>query len=213
MNRANHPGVFITFEGGEAVGKSTQIARLAATLRQQGRTIVLTREPGGTPGAESLRALMLDPATSLAPLADTLLVFAARADHVETLIRPALARGAIVLCDRFTDSTMAYQGHGLGVEPATIATLASLIGLTPDLTLILDAPPETAAARLAARLAARSGRPDRYERFDADFAARIAAGFRAIAAADPARCALIDATGSIDSIAATIAATVAARLA
>jgi len=209
LNRANHPGVFITFEGGEAVGKSTQIARLAATLRQQGHTIVLTREPGGTPGAESLRALMLDPATSLAPLADTLLVFAARADHVETLIRPALARGAIVLCDRFTDSTMAYQGHGLGVEPATIATLATLIGLTPDLTLILDAPPETAAARLAAR----SGGPDRYERFDADFAARIAAGFRAIAAADPARCALIDATGSIDSIAATIAATVAARLA
>lgn len=209
MNRANHPGVFITFEGGEAVGKSTQIARLAATLRQQGRTIVLTREPGGTPGAESLRALMLDPATSLAPLADTLLVFAARADHVETLIRPALARGAIVLCDRFTDSTMAYQGHGLGVEPATIATLATLIGLTPDLTLILDASPEIAAARLAAR----SGGPDRYERFDADFAARIAAGFRAIAAADPARCALIDATGSIDSIAATIAATVAARLA
>lgn len=209
MNRANHPGVFITFEGGEAVGKSTQIARLAATLRQQGRTIVLTREPGGTPGAEFLRALMLDPATSLAPLADTLLVFAARADHVETLIRPALARGAIVLCDRFTDSTMAYQGHGLGVEPAIIATLATLIGLTPDLTLILDAPPEIAATRLASR----SGRPDRYERFDADFAARIAAGFRAIAAADPARCALIDATGSIDSIAATIAATVAARLA
>jgi dTMP kinase len=203
------PGSFITFEGGEAVGKSTQIARLAATLRAAGHSVVLTREPGGTPGAEAIRAVMLDPATSLAPLADTLLVFAARADHVATLIRPALARGDIVLCDRFTDSTMAYQGYGLGIDHAIIATLTSMIGLTPDLTLILETPPAIAAARLAARAAT----PDRYERFDANFAARIAAGFRAIAAAEPARCALIDASGPIDAIGAAIAATIAQSLA
>ncbi|MDD2878608.1 MAG: dTMP kinase [Acidiphilium sp.] len=202
------PGAFITVEGGEAVGKSTQIARLAATLRSHGHNILLTREPGGTPGAEAIRALLLNPATTLAPLADTLLVFAARADHVATLIRPALARGDIVLCDRFTDSTMAYQGYGLGVDCATIAALTEMIGLTPDLTLILDAPPEIAAARLEAR----ATNPDRYERFDADFAARVAAGFREIAAANPARCAVIDASGPIDSIAATIAATVTSRL-
>ncbi|MCW8308279.1 dTMP kinase [Acidiphilium sp. PA] len=203
------PGSFITVEGGEAVGKSTQIARLAATLRAAGHNVVLTREPGGTQGAEAIRAVMLDPATSLAPLADTLLVFAARADHVATLIRPALARGDIVLCDRFTDSTMAYQGYGLGIDGAIIATLTGMIGLTPDLTLILETPPAIAAARLAARTAT----PDRYERFDAQFGARVAAGFRAIAAADPARCALIDASGPIDAIAATIAATIAQRLA
>ncbi|MGC9270866.1 dTMP kinase [Acidiphilium sp.] len=203
------PGTFITIEGGEAMGKSTQIARLAATLRSHGHTILLTREPGGTPGAEAIRALLLNPATSLAPLADTLLVFAARADHVETLIRPALARGDIVLCDRFTDSTMAYQGYGLGIDRATIATLTTMIGLTPDLTLILDAPAPIAAARLASRPTAR----DRYETFDASFTTRVAAGFRAIAAADPARCALIDASGPIDSIAATIAATLTTRLA
>jgi dTMP kinase len=203
------PGTFITVEGGEAVGKSTQIARLATTLRDHGHTIILTREPGGTPGAEAIRALLLNPATSLAPLADTLLVFAARADHVETLIRPALARGDIVLCDRFTDSTMAYQGYGLGIDRATIATLTNMIGLTPDLTLILDTPETIAAARLASRPTPR----DRYETFDAAFTTRVAAGFRAIAASDPARCALIDASGPIDAVAATIAATITQRLA
>jgi dTMP kinase len=202
-------GSFITFEGGEAVGKSTQIARLAAALRQRGHTVVLTREPGGTPGAEAIRALMLNPTTSLTPLADALLVFAARADHVASLIRPALARGDIVLCDRFTDSTMAYQGYGMGIDRAMIAALTAMIGLTPTLTIVLDAPAAIAAARLAARPTAL----DRYDRFDTDFASKVAAGFRAIAAAEPDRCALIDASGSIDAIAAAIEAIVIQRLA
>lgn len=203
------PGAFITFEGGEAVGKSTQIGRLAATLRAAGLDIVLTREPGGTPGAEAIRALMLDPGTTLAPLADTFLVFAARADHVETLIRPALDRGAIVLCDRFTDSTIAYQGHGLGADRSIIGALARMIGLTPDLTIILDASPAVGLSRLAGR----GTTPDRYERFDAGFAARVAAGYRAIAAAEPDRCALVDAAGSIDFIAGVIETTLRQRLA
>lgn len=201
-------GVFITIEGGEGAGKSTQLARLARHLRASGREIVTTREPGGTPGAEAIRALMLDPTSRFAPLADTLLVFAARADHVTRLIRPALDRGAIVLCDRFTDSTMAYQGHGLGVDHAAIAALGTMVGLAPDLTLILDLPPGLARDRLAAR----GNAPDRYERFDTAFADRVAAGFRAIAAAEPARCALIDATRPPDDVTAALLAAIHDRL-
>ena len=199
---------FITFEGGEAAGKSTQIARLAATLREAGYDVVVTREPGGTPGAEAIRGLMLNPETSLTPLADTLLVFAARADHVARLIEPALQTGKIVLCDRFVDSTLAYQGHGLGVERAVIAELAKMIGISPDLTFILDINPETAARRFAAR----GVKPDRYERFGEGFAARVAAGFRAIAEAEPKRCALIDADGSADAVAARVAMALHERL-
>lgn len=194
------PGSFITFEGGEAVGKSTQIRRLAETLRAAGQDILLTREPGGTPGAEAIRALMLNPATTLAPLADTFLICAARADHVEKLIRPALKRGMVVLCDRFTDSTIAYQGYGLGADRSIIANLAEMIGLTPDLTVILDVPPGIARTRLATR----GGSPDRYEQFDAGFASRVAAGYRAIAVSEPERCVLVDASGRIDPVAATI---------
>lgn len=201
-------GVFITLEGGEGSGKSTQVPRLAASLRATGREVVTTREPGGTPGAEAIRRLMLDPATDLAPLADAMLVFAARADHVDRLIRPALARGAIVLCDRYTDSTVAYQGHGLGVDRAAIATLRRLLGLEPDLTLILD----LAEAEAAARLQGRGGDADRYERLDAVFAARVRAGFREIAAAEPQRCALIDGSGEVEAVTARLHAAFAARL-
>lgn len=201
-------GIFITLEGGEAAGKSTQIGRLAARLRAVGHDVVATREPGGTPGAEAIRALMLDPKTALSPLADTLLVFAARADHVQQLILPALTAGKIVLCDRFTDSTMAYQGFGLGVDRARIATLAAMTGPVPDLTLILDIESELAARRLAAR----GVTPDRYERFGAGFAARVAAGFRAIAAAEPVRCALIDADADAGTIADRIDAILHDRL-
>ncbi|HEX7389740.1 MAG TPA: dTMP kinase, partial [Acidiphilium sp.] len=131
------PGVFITFEGGEGVGKSTQLGWLAGKLTGEGRDVAVTREPGGTKGAEAIRALLLDPATVLDPLADTLLVFAARADHVRRVIAPALARGAVVLCDRFTDSTMAYQGYGLGVDREAIRALEKIVGLRPDLTIVL----------------------------------------------------------------------------
>ena len=204
----NRQGVFITLEGGEGAGKSTQIARLAARLRAAGLDVLTTREPGGTPGAEAIRALMLDPTRHFVPLADTLLVFAARADHVASIIRPALERGAVVLCDRFTDSTMAYQGHGLGVDRAAIATLGAMIGATPDLTLILDLPDGIARTRLAGR----GGGADRYEQFDMGFAIRVADGFRAIAAAEPERCALVDAAGGIDDVTETLAGLIRARL-
>ena len=151
-----------------------------------------TREPGGSPGAERLRALLLAGDAKFGPQAEVLLHFAARADHVARTVAPALAAGLWVVCDRFVDSTMAYQGDGLGADPGVIATLAGLLGLRPDLTLVLDVPEAVAAARLRAR----GVRPDRYERLDAGFHARVRAGFRAIAAAEPARCRLIDAEGT-----------------
>ncbi len=204
-------GLFITMEGGEGVGKSTQIARLAVKLRAvRGDQVLVTREPGGTPGAEAIRGLMLQAGHDFAPLTDTLLVYAARAEHAR-MLRAALQAGRTVLCDRFFDSTLAYQGYGLGVDRGLIASLRDQIGLEPDLTLILDAPPAITEARRAARLAARP-MDDRYERFDAEFAARVAAGFRAIAAAEPGRCALIDARGATEQVAGLIERVLAERL-
>ncbi len=199
---------FLTLEGGEGAGKSTQARKLAATLQAMGREVVLTREPGGTAGAEAVRALLLDPATSLDPLADTLLHFAARADHVESLIRPALARGAVVICDRFYDSTMAYQGYGMGVALADIAALRRLIGLTPDLTLILEVSETVSKARLAKR----GTGADRYEQMGEAMMRRIAAGFQTIAACEPERCMVIDASGDEGAVFAAILAAVLARL-
>jgi len=154
--------------------------------------VLNTREPGGSPGAERLRALLLSGETSFAPQAETLLHFAARADHVARILRPALEAGLWVVCDRFSDSTMAYQGHGQGASLGMIATLTGLVGLVPDLTLVLDVSGPAAAARLGAR----GARPDYYERLDAAFHARVRAGFRAIAAAEPARCRLIAGDGT-----------------
>lgn len=151
-----------------------------------------TREPGGSPGAERLRALLLSGETSFASQAETLLHFAARADHVARTIRPALQAGLWVICDRFADSTMAYQGYGQGAPVDTIVALTGLVGLRPELTLVLDVSEQLAAARLSARAA----RPDRYERLDSAFHARVRAGFRAIAAAEPARCRLIAGDGT-----------------
>lgn len=188
-------GLFISFEGIDGAGKSTHIEGLAKAFRDQGRTVTLTREPGGTPLAEKLRAMVLgDP---MDPLTESLLVFAARRDHLVTVIEPALARGEVVLCDRFTDATFAYQGGGRGFDLEVLGTLerwvqttpASVSGLRqPDLTVWFDLPPEIAAARLAdARM------PDRFEAQPLEFFRRVAAGYAARAEAEPARFARIQA--------------------
>ncbi len=201
-------GRFITIEGGEGAGKSTQARRLAAALRDGGLPVLETREPGGTKGAERLRVLLLDPQAEWVPLAETLLHVAARADHAARLLRPALDAGTWVVCDRYADSTMAYQGYGQGAGRGTIAALAAMIGLRPDLTLVLDVPPDIGLRRAAGRARAA----DRYERLGADFFARVGAGFRAIAAAEPERCVLIDGTGEEAEVAARVLAVVRARL-
>ncbi len=189
-------GVFVTLEGGEGVGKSTAAQRLSALLREAGREVVATREPGGTPGAEAIRALLLNSDTELTAMAQTLLHFAARADHVARVIRPALARGAVVICDRYADSTMAYQAYGMGVEIAAVEALIGLTGLTPDITFILEVPESVSKSRLKSR--GETG--DRYERMDAEVMARITQGFRAIAAAEPARCVVLDGTEPVEVV-------------
>ncbi len=158
--------------------------------------MLLTREPGGAPGAETLRRLLLSGRYDWSPQGEMLLHFAARAEHVARTIRPALARGLVVVCDRFYDSTMAYQGYGQGADCRQIQALIGLIGLSPDLTLILAVPETIAAARTAQRGLA----PDRYDRLGPGFHARVAEGFRSIAAAAPTRCRLIDATGPADDV-------------
>ncbi len=208
-------GRLITLEGGEGVGKSTQALLLEQALRSEGREVVRTREPGGSPGAELLRALLLSGRMDWSPLAETLLHFAARAEHVARLIRPALEAGSVVICDRFSDSTLAYQGHGQGADPAAIRALVALLGVLPDRTVVLHASPATQRMRLAARHAAQGGNgapgeePDRYERLGAAFHARVEAGFRAIAEAEPGRCVLVSAEGTPDEVAARVRAAVA----
>ena len=201
-------GRFITFEGGEGAGKSTQLRRLAQTLAAAGTDTLSTREPGGAPNAEFLRAIILSGAHDFAPLTETLLHVAARAEHLARTIRPALAAGQWVLCDRFFDSTDAYQGFGQGADRATIAALARLIDPHPDLTLILDVSEATAAARQAARGRAA----DRYDRLGPGFHARVAAGFRQIAAENPGRCVLIDANADEATVAAAILHAATTRL-
>jgi dTMP kinase len=181
-------GRFITLEGGEGGGKSTQARLVADALAGRGLAVLLTREPGGAPGAEVLRNLLLGGSIAWSPPAEVLLHFAHRAEHVEKTIRPALAAGMWVVCDRFYDSTMVYQGDGQGADRRQIAALIGLLDVHPDLTLVLDVPVATTVARLAAR----GGTADRYERLGEAFFARIRAGFLAIAAAEPGRCAVID---------------------
>jgi dTMP kinase len=162
-------GRFITLEGGEGAGKSTQAVLLAEALTARGLPVLRTREPGGAPGAEVLRELLLGGAVAWSAPAETLLHFAARAEHVERTIRPALDAGMWVVCDRFYDSTMAYQGYGLGADRGVIATLTGLVGVHPDLTIVLD----VSAAVADARRTQRGGAGDRYERLDAAFHARV----------------------------------------
>lgn len=201
-------GRFITFEGGEGAGKSTQARHLAASLEAAGIPVVFTREPGGTAGAEALRELLLVGGIDWSPLAETMLHFAARAEHVDRLIRPALLAGKWVVSDRYADSTMVYQGYGQGADRAVIAALTAMLGLVPDLTIVLDVP----VAASVARLSSRGGSADRYERLGAPFFARVAEGFRAIAASDPARCVLLDGEAAELEIAADIMAVIRARL-
>ena len=198
-------GRFITFEGGEGVGKSTQIRLLAERLRKHTREVVTTREPGGTPLAEKLRHVVLSgQARNLGPLGEALLFSAARIDHLDRIIRPALARGAFVLCDRFSDSTRVYQGAKGGVEPALLTTLekVTLAGCAPDLTLILDLPVEIGLARAGARRGEVAA--DRFEGEALTFHQGLREGFLAIAAKEPKRCTVIDAAQSLEEVAAAI---------
>lgn len=185
-------GRFLTLEGVDGAGKSTHVAWIAERLRAPGRKVLVTREPGGTPLAERLRALVL--AEPMDPIAETMLLFAARADHVQREIEPALAAGQWVLCDRFTDATFAYQGGGKGVAAELIAHLAQVShdGLLPDRTLVFDCPYEISRERL--NRAART--PDRFEREDREFFERVRQAYLVLARSDPERIRVIDASGA-----------------
>ena len=198
---------FITLEGGEGAGKSTQAALLADALVAMGLPVLRTREPGGAPGAETLRGLLLG-GSEWSPLAETLLHFAARAEHIAKTIRPALDAGMWVICDRFYDSTMAYQGYGQGVDRGVIASLIGYLGIVPDVTLVLDVGDEVAAERRVQR----GGATDRYERLDAAFHARVRQGFREIVVAEPARCVLLPADESREGVHAAIMRVIRERL-
>jgi dTMP kinase len=209
MNR----GKFITIEGSEGVGKTTQIAALRDALQERGLEVVVTREPGGTPRAERIRELLLTPTDEPMPMTcELLLMFAARATHIENLIRPALERGAWVVCDRFTDATYAYQGEGRGVRREEIANLERFVQaeLRPDLTLLLDAPIEIGAARAAARDG--EGKRDRFEQERQDFFERVRNAYLERARSQPGRFAVIDATADRESVQQAILAEVEIRL-
>jgi len=205
-------GRFITFEGGEGAGKSTQVQRLARRLSADGREVVTTREPGGSPGAEVIRDIVLKgSADRWSPVTETLLMYAARRDHIERIIRPALERGAWVVCDRFADSTRAYQGAAGGTDPRLITALETHIveEVRPDLTLVFDLPAEVGLERAHAR----AGAEMRFESKGMAFHQRLRDAFRAIATAEPDRCALIDATAPMDAVEAAVWSAVAERLA
>ena len=196
-------GLFITFEGGEGVGKSTQVRRLAERLQAAGREVVTTREPGGSPGAEAIRNLVLNgSADRWSAVTETLLMYASRRDHIERTLRPALERGAVVLCDRYADSTRAYQGAAGGADPGLISALETFIleEVRPARTLVFDLDPELGLARAL-------GRPDAEARFESkglDFHRRLREGFLAIARGEPERCRIIDAAGDPDQVEARI---------
>lgn len=203
-------GRFITLEGVEGAGKSTQLRRLVDWLRTHGIDPLVTREPGGTPAAEQIRDLLLDVGhAQLADDAELLLVFAARADHLANCLKPALASGRWVVCDRFTDATHAYQGGGRGVERERIAELERFVqrGLQPDLTLVLDLPVASGLAR-----ARRRSAPDRFEAEDIAFFERVRAAYLEIATQSPQRVCLINADQSEDRVAAEMRDRVAERL-
>lgn len=205
-------GRLITLEGGEGVGKSTQSRLLAEWLNTKGIDTVVTREPGGTPGAEAIRALLLQGSEDRWTVrTEALLIAAARSDHVSRLIRPALDAGKWVVCDRFLDSTLAYQGGDDGLDEATLIALHDIAseGLHPDLTLVLSLPTAEAAARADAR---DEGRPDRFGAREKAFHQRIEAAFQRRVMAEPERCKAVDASGTAEDVAARISALVSALL-
>jgi len=207
-------GFFITFEGGEGAGKSTQIDRLARKLRAKKYDVVMTREPGGSPGAEAVRHVLLSGAAEpFGPQMEALLFAAARSDHVEQVIRPAVERGAIVLCDRFLDSSRVYQGVTGGLDPAFMASVerVAINGMMPDMTLILDIDPVDGLRRAAARRSSNDS-PDRFEKETVAVHARRREAFLAIAAAEPRRCTVIDAARDPDSVEDVLTAAVFAAL-
>lgn len=210
-------GRFITLEGGEGVGKSTNVSFVAEWLEAQGLEVLRTREPGGTERGEAIRKLLLDPLPQ-EPLhgdAELLLMFAARAQHLAEKILPALARGAWVVCDRFTDATFAYQGGGRGIPKERIAVLENFVqqGLSPDLTLLLDMPKEAAQQRLESRLHNRHEQRDRFEQEKGDFFQAVRDAYLARAEAAPERFAIIDAQHPLEAVQAQLRQTLSARVA
>jgi dTMP kinase len=200
-------GRFVTVEGGEGVGKSTNLEFVRRLIEDRGFEVVATREPGGTPAAERIRELLLAHGEeTMPPIAELLLFFAARSLHVANVIRPALARGAWVVCDRFTDTTRAYQGSGRGLDAELIERLAAHVhpGLEPDLTLLLDAPAEIGGAR-----ARRRGTADRMEQEQREFHARVREGYLALAGRWPERIVVIDAARPITDVQTAVAAAMA----
>lgn len=191
--------MFISFEGLDGSGKTTQAGLLADALRGRGREVVAVREPGGTAAGERIRALLLDPGAEIAPWPEALLYAAARAQLVADVIRPAVERGAVVVADRYVDSSLAYQGvaRGLGVDEVLAVNAAGTGGLLPDRTLLLELPRPEAASR-------RGGRPDRIEAEADDFHAAVGAGFREVAARFPDRVRVVDASGTPEQVAARV---------
>ncbi len=205
-------GYFITFEGGEGAGKSTQITRLAEVLKARGHDVLITREPGGSPGAEAVRHVLLSGAAEkLGPEMEAILFASARSDHVEQVIRPAVESGKVVLCDRFMDSSRVYQGVTGGLAPEFMRQLeeVAINGMSPDLTLILDIDPVLGLERAAKR---RAGPADRYEKETVALHRRRREGFLDIAKAEPQRCKVIDASADPEAVAAAILANVTVLL-
>ncbi len=199
------PGLFITLEGIEGSGKTTQASLLAQALRARGLRVTVTHEPGGTRAGEAIRAIFLDPAVALVSAAELLLVLADRAQHVHEKLKPALARGEIVISDRYSDSTVAYQGYGRGFDLKLLGQLNRLAsdGVTPDLTLVLDCAVETGLARTIAR--PRNARsPDRFEGESVEFHRKVRQGFLALAGSEPARCVVIDSNRALETVTADV---------
>lgn len=207
-------GLFVTFEGGEGAGKSTQILRLAARLRAAGHHVLVTREPGGSPGAEAVRHVLLSGAAEpFGPKMEAFLFAAARSDHVEQVIRPAIERGDIVLCDRFLDSTRVYQGSTGKLDPQFVDALerVAVNGMVPDLTLVFDLDPEVGLERAKARRG--NARADRFEREEIELHRQRRNAFLEIARTEPDRCRVIDASADIDAVEDAVTEAVLALLA
>jgi dTMP kinase len=209
------PGIFITLEGVEGSGKTTQAAILGDQLRALGHRVTVTHEPGGTRAGEAIRAIFLDPAVSLHVAAELMLVLADRAQHVREKLRPAIAAGEIVISDRYSDSTTAYQGYGRGFDLKLLEQLNQLAsdGMRPDFTIVLDCPVETGLARTRARVQGDVRGPDRFEGERVEFHRRVREGFLTVARTDPARVVVIDSTRPMAEVTAEIARIVTQRIA